>query len=139
MPDAPSQAASTLRGRVLVVDDEYDMRYLTRASLEMAFPALHVSEAPGGKEALELLASSRFDVVVSDHRMPGMDGLAFLSKVAKSMPASRLILMTAYLDKGLQEHASAAGMVFTDKGGDHLNVVEAVERVLRGVPTVALA
>lgn len=139
MPDTPSQAASTLRGRVLVVDDEYDMRFLTRASLEVAFPAVQIREAPGGKEALALLESTKFDVVVSDHRMPLMDGFTLLSRIAESMPASRLILMTAYMDKGLQQRAAAAGMAFIEKGGDHHNVVVAVERVLRGESAVALA
>ncbi|HUR24618.1 MAG TPA: response regulator [Candidatus Thermoplasmatota archaeon] len=114
-----------------MVDDEHEMRYLTSAFLSHAFPSLDVKEASDGRAALALLAKTRFDVIVSDYRMPGMDGFAFLAKAAAYLPMSDCILMTAYADKELQERAKAAGMQFIDKGGDPNSVVEAVEQVLR--------
>ena len=133
MPSSATRKASApaLRGRVLVVDDEHEMRFLTSAFLQHAFPLLQVEEATDGRAALDMLAGSAFDVVVSDYRMPGMDGFAFLAQAAASVPMSKCILMTAYADQDLQERAKAAGMQFIDKGGDPNNVVEAVERVLR--------
>lgn len=120
-----------VRGRVLVVDDEQEMRYLTSAFLQHAFPSLDIEEANDGRTALAKLAKAAFDVIVSDYRMPGMDGFAFLAKAAAFLPPSDCILMTAYADKALQERAKAAGMQFIDKGGDPNNVVEAVRLVLR--------
>jgi CheY-like chemotaxis protein len=115
--------------RILVVDDERDMRYLTRAFLEHAFPGVLVSEAVDGASALALLARQRFDVVVSDYRMPGMDGFTLLSKAAP-VPAGRCILMTAYADKALQARAHEAGFHYIEKAGDPENVVDAVRRLL---------
>jgi len=124
-PDAADRAL-----RVLVVDDEYEMRYLTKAFLEHAFPGLVVIEADSGAKGLRLLDDGPVDAIVSDYRMPRMDGLEFLVRACKHVPASACILMTAYADKELQKRAQEAGMTFIEKGGDPENVVEAVGKLL---------
>lgn len=124
--------------RILVVDDERDMRFLTKAFLEHAFPGVQVSEAVDGPAALALLAKQPFDVVVSDHRMPGMDGFTLLTRVPRAVPPARRILMTAYADKTLQERARAAGFLFVEKAGDPENIVEAVRQALGQPPRVSV-
>lgn len=90
--DAPSGAAKI---RILVVDDEEFLRSIVRERLEIA--GYSVEEAPNGKEALAMAANGRgpYDVLLTDVRMPVMDGIALLSEVAKRCPGTAGIVMSA--------------------------------------------
>lgn len=123
-------AVSPRQHRVLVVDDEPEMLLLTRLFLEQAFPGIHVVTAATGPEALRFLERSSYDAVVSDYRMPKMDGLEFLKQAAARVPADRRILMSAYVDPMLHQRARQAGLAFIEKGGDPQNIVDAVGRAL---------
>jgi DNA-binding NtrC family response regulator len=80
--------------RVLVADDEPKLGRLVQEMLELDGHA--VARASGGAEALALLAGAPFDVVVTDLRMPGADGLAVL-RAARARPSPpAVILVTAY-------------------------------------------
>src|SRR5512139_3663722 len=81
-------------GGVLVVDDEPRLGKVAWEMLELDGHA--VIRAGGGREALVRLASEKLDVVVTDLRMPEVDGLAVL-RAAKALPAPpEVILMTAF-------------------------------------------
>ncbi len=89
-PAAPALSAAELApaataGRVLVVDDEPELADLMRAMLEGA--GLEVATAESGAVALELLREARFDAVVSDLRMPDMDGPTLWRAVCAQEPA----------------------------------------------------
>lgn len=90
--DALSGAAKI---RVLVVDDEEFLRSIVRERLELA--GYSVEEAFNGKEALAMAANGRgpYDVLLTDVRMPVMDGITLLSEVAKSCPGTAGIVMSA--------------------------------------------
>ena len=85
--------AATL-ARLLVVDDEAELAGVMREMLESA--GYEVSVAESGAVALELLAAARFDAVVSDLRMPDMDGAALWRRVSEQHPAlvGRLLFVT---------------------------------------------
>lgn len=80
--------------RVLVVDDETDFADVLRESLEGA--GYEVATAESGAVALELLAEARFDAIVSDLRMPDMDGAALWQAVREQHPAlaRRMLFIT---------------------------------------------
>jgi len=80
--------------KILVVDDEQGMRHMLCLVLERE--GYEVSEAAGGKEALELLGADSFDIVLCDIRMPGMDGPAFLKEAARRRIPSTIVMMSAY-------------------------------------------
>ena len=69
--------------RVLIVDDEPDQRALCRAILQP--PKYEVVEAADGNEALELVATQDFDVVVLDKRLPGLDGEVVCHKIRNEL------------------------------------------------------
>ena len=93
--------------RVLIVDDETKLAALLAEALEL--DGHEVVQAGGGKEARARLSSRAFDVVVTDLRMPEVDGLAVL-RAARARPAPPdVVLMTA--------HAAAESAVEAMKAG----------------------
>jgi DNA-binding NtrC family response regulator len=83
-----------LRGTILVADDEALARHSLVELLQEE--GYHVYEAADGNTALQILAEADIDVVLSDLKMPGVDGLALLRKVRETQPQTMVILMTAY-------------------------------------------
>ncbi len=94
--------------RVLVVDDDDAVRFTVRSVLEDA--GLDVVEARDGSEALAAVdAAAPVHVVVSDLRMPVMDGMALLAALQRRPEAPRMILVTAYGDERAAVAAMKAG------------------------------
>lgn len=85
-------------GRVLVVDDEPSILSSLRRLLRKT--GMEVFLANSGREGLELLEREPIDVVVSDMRMPEMDGAQFLEQVFARWPETKRILLTGYADVG---------------------------------------
>ena len=82
------------RIRVLVVDDEEVVRLGYRRVLST--DGFRVMAAGNGAEALDLMAGGRFDVVLLDLRMPGMDGLDVLRAIKERWPESEVVVITGY-------------------------------------------
>ena len=83
-----------MRGRILVVDDE-PLKRIT-LQIELSEQGYEVYEAADALAARQIFDSKPIDVVVSDVRMPGMNGLDLLTHVKQSRPEVGVILMTAY-------------------------------------------
>ena len=80
--------------RILVVDDKIEMaRTIADGLLDRGYDAV---AAGGGQEAIDLLASDRIDAVITDLRMPGVDGIAVLAASRRVDPQRPVIVMTAY-------------------------------------------
>jgi len=80
--------------RVLVVDDEEVVRLGYRRVL--AADGFCVIAAGNGHEALDLMGADRFDVVLLDLRMPGMDGMDVLRAIKEQWPRSEVVVVTGY-------------------------------------------
>lgn len=83
---------------ILVVDDEKDIRESLKALFETCLEHVQVVTAPSGQAGLDLLASRRVDLIVTDYKMPGMNGLEFLGKASAAGHAMPRILVTAFPD-----------------------------------------
>jgi CheY-like chemotaxis protein len=81
---------------VLVVDDEAGIREVARKILERA--GLRVIEAEDGIQALRLLETIEPDLLLTDIRMPGMDGIALAQGVARRSPAMPILLMSGFIN-----------------------------------------
>jgi DNA-binding NtrC family response regulator len=81
---------------LLIVDDDPTVRESLADALER--PNLRVSTAGDGEEALALLGGDRPDLVLTDVRMPGMDGVELLRRIRQRVPSAQVILMTAHDD-----------------------------------------
>ncbi len=116
-------------GRVLVVDDEPGMRDLLSRVLGDAGHA--VSAVESGEEALVLLARERFDVLVLDKNLPGLDGLGVLRLVRSHQPALRAIMITAYPSPESDATARALGVVaYIVKPFGVLTMIDAVDQAI---------
>jgi DNA-binding response OmpR family regulator len=92
---------------VLVVDDEGANRYAVSKSLQRV--GYIVSEAGSGEEALDIMRHQAFDVVLTDIRMPGLDGVDLLRRIKEEAPDIIVILMTAYASLGTAVEALRLG------------------------------
>ncbi|HIE37870.1 MAG TPA: response regulator [Anaerolineales bacterium] len=81
---------------VLIVDDEERVAFFLGETLKALGKGLAVVSVGSAEEALEQLARRHFDLVVTDLRMPGMDGLELMQQVKETHPQTRTILITAY-------------------------------------------
>jgi CheY-like chemotaxis protein len=92
---------------ILLAEDEVDVRQFFVRALGLIAPAARVLQAADGREALELFQQHQFDLVISDHRMPYVTGVALLQAV-RATTATPFILITA--DRSVEREALAAGV-----------------------------
>lgn len=118
--------------RVLIVDDEMDILESLQILLESSMEGVEVKVAPSGEEGLEVLQEG-VDLVISDFKMPGMDGLEFLRKVRKQRPDVPRILMTAFPDLQIAVDAINEARIetFFTKPLDPTEVVDVISAALR--------
>ncbi|MEV4921423.1 response regulator transcription factor [Streptomyces roseoverticillatus] len=109
--------------RVLLADDETMIRHGVRLILRHADGIEVVAEAPNGRQAVEMAAAHRPDVVLLDIRMPVYDGLAAIAPLLALDPAPRVVMLTTFGDddnvvRALRE--GAAGFLLKDEGPQEL-------------------
>jgi len=112
---------------ILVVDDERDNLQLFVRTLRKDF---NVLIANSGKEGIEIVKNNKIDMIISDHKMPEMEGTEFLKHSFKINPEAIRILVTAFADAEILREAINAGKIhrYLKKPwtpNDLLNVVEA--------------
>src|SRR6185295_2397158 len=95
--------------QVLVVDDQRVSCHLVAAWLRKLSSAVRVELASSAAEALSLMESITPDLVITDLRMPGMDGFELTRKVKAKAPAPVVIVMTGAEPPRFRERANAAG------------------------------
>lgn len=84
-----------MKARLLIVDDEAEIRELL--SRHFRYLGYEVSLAINGEDALDKMESERVDVVVSDIKMPRMDGVMLLERLRREYPMVRVIMMTGHV------------------------------------------
>ena len=92
---------------ILIVDDEVHVRDGLAELLEQE--GFHVETAMNGKEALALVVNTKFDLMISDIKMPEMDGMQLLDSLQASNPDLRVIMVTAFGDVQTYLHAMQLG------------------------------
>ncbi len=130
-PGALGSADGSGPARVLVVDDEAEIAELMRAMLEGA--GFEVATAESGALALELLGEARFDAIVSDLRMPEMDGAALWREVKARHPAlaRRMLFVTGdTLSPGAEQFLVESGCASLDKPFARSDLIDRVATLL---------
>jgi putative nucleotidyltransferase with HDIG domain len=114
--------------RILFVDDEPNILEALQRMLRPQREEWDMSFANGGPEALKLLENSTFDVVVSDMRMPGMDGAALLNIVREKHPAALRFVLSGYTELQASYRAVPVAHQFLVKPCDPDALRTAIER-----------
>src|SRR4030043_1085351 len=98
--------------RVLIVDDEETLTWSMARSLSKDKDSYEVMIANNGREALHLLKKNKIDLVISDIRMPDINGLDLLVTIKKEYPQTKVIIMTAYGSTDVQKEANLRGSLY---------------------------
>lgn len=124
----------TTKKVVLLVDDEEDILVSLEALFRRDIPECRVLTAASGRAALDTLARERVHLIITDYRMPGMNGLDFLARARKAAPGVPSIMITAFPDPELAARAvNEFGVgLFIAKPFDLAYLLEVVRSLVTG-------
>lgn len=114
--------------KILLVDDEPNVL----KSLSRLLKQYHLTTASCGEEGVLLAKEHMFDLVISDYRMPGINGVDFLIRFKRIQPDAIRMILTGYADLEGAQHAinDAEVFRFINKPWNNLEIVNAVENGL---------
>lgn len=93
--------------KTLVVDDEELIRWSLQSALKGI--GFFVDTASDGNEALDMLRKTDYDIVITDFKMPGLNGLELLEKIKEEGKKSKVIIISAYLSYSAVKGAKECG------------------------------
>ncbi len=114
--------------RILLVDDE---PHILKA-LSRLLKQYQLTTANDGEEALQLAKTQEFDVVISDYRMPGINGIEFLIFFKQMQPNSVRLMLTGHADlEGTQQAINEAQVFrFINKPWNNVEIINAIDNGL---------
>lgn len=116
--------------RVLLVDDNAHGLSARKSVLEEL--GAGIVTASSAAEALECLAAQPVDLIVTDYKMPRMNGVEFIARVRKQFPGLPVILISGFVDSlGLSEDNTGADVVIQKSNNEVSHLVRSVSRLLR--------
>lgn len=112
---------------ILIVDDESRLLQSIKAGLKAYKDRFSVQSALNGREAMDILAAQKIDLIVTDLRMPEVDGFELLAHISSRYPFLPTIVMTAFATPEIEEQISADGsLVLLEKPLDFDRLAEAI-------------
>lgn len=97
-----------MNARILIVDDERDILFSLKEYLS-DYENLIVDISGSAEKALELIQEKDYDIVITDLKMPGMDGISLLKYIKRYSPLTQVIILTAYASLDSAIHALREG------------------------------
>jgi CheY-like chemotaxis protein len=123
----------TTHARILLVDDNANGLAARRSVLEEL--GHRITTAISGGDALDQFSTHKFDLVVTDYKMPKMDGLELIARLRKQFPELPIVLISGYVDTlGLNEASTGADAVIQKSSHEVSHLVRSVNRLLRRKP-----
>jgi len=121
---------------ILLVDDDRNLVTTLSYGLRKAMgKAISVTVCFSDSEALAMLATQRFDVVISDFNMPGVSGLELLNKIRQDHREMILVLITAYATDTLEEEVHRLGIGYVTKPFGVSLLVQSIHDMIHGAET----
>jgi CheY-like chemotaxis protein len=114
----PDRSPNNGRPKILVVDDEPDVRQVFE--LALARNGFEVTPVESGADAVAAASQVSYDLAFVDIAMPGMDGVETLKQLRAISPRTQVVMITAFMDHGL------------DSGDRHDRVAQALSEGARG-------
>jgi len=128
-----NSSSSPIHGRILLVDDNVNGSTARKTVLEELGHKIQV--ACSGADALEQFSQHKYDLVVTDYKMPRMDGLELIAGLRKVQPDILIVLVSGFVDTlGLSEASTGADAVIQKSANEVTHLVRAVNRLLRRKP-----
>ena len=119
----------TMMASILVAEDDQAVRdFVSRA---LAYYGHSVTSVPDGSAALAALSERRFDLMLTDIVMPGLDGVALAAQANKTDPAMPVLMMTGFASEGQRAQSAAIERVIS-KPFSLKEICAAVEDALAG-------
>lgn len=114
---------------ILLIDDNKDGLMVRRSVLEELGYKVEIS--PDAEDALKRAAASRFDVIVTDYKMPTMTGVELIGRLRQIDPNPKIILLSGFVEPlGLTEENTGADSVVAKSNREPAHLVRAVKRLL---------
>ncbi len=116
--------------KILLIDDDEWIR----DSLALYFEGegCHLQALETAEEGIEALKKQEYGIIITDYRLPGMDGLEFLKRIQDSHPNAMKILITAYRDEDIVSKANRMGIHdFIDKPFTTKTIENSLSRLLQ--------
>jgi response regulator RpfG family c-di-GMP phosphodiesterase len=122
--------SENLVARILCVDDEIEVLYALKRLLRSSDFLVDLASDPD--QALDMVMHNNYDLIISDMRMPKLDGAELLAAAAKFSPQSRRVLLTGYSDQESTARAINQGKIhaYIEKPWDNKKFVERVMGLL---------
>lgn len=118
---------------ILLVDDNRQGLIARRSLLQEL--GYKISTAINGDEALELFSKQKFDVIVTDYKMPRMDGIELIRRIRSMQAGARIILVSGFVEPlGLTEETTGADVVIAKSAGEVGLLTRSVKRLLTQPP-----
>lgn len=118
---------------ILLVDDNRQGLIARKSVLQEL--GYKISTATSGDEALELFSKQNFDVVVTDFKMPRMDGIELIKRIRSAQTGARIILLSGFVEPlGLTEQSTGADVVIVKSAGEVGQLTRSVKRLLSQSP-----
>jgi len=115
---------------ILIIEDEQNLARTLSRALQLGSDGLYeVQTIESAELAAPLLAAQRFDLVISDLKLPGEDGLTLLTKIKETLPGTQTILMTGYGSDEVEGQAVRLTEGYLTKPFDMLELLEMVQKV----------
>src|SRR5215831_4866399 len=95
--------------RILIVDDDAALLQALPQMLQLRMEAIATDTCDSALLALEQIAKIDYDAIISDIKMPGMDGLTLLAKIAELRPDTPTLLITGHAERNLAVRALRGG------------------------------
>jgi len=99
-----------IRHKILLVDDDPDLLEVYRETIEMLPSGPEIQTATSGARALAMLESDDYRLLITDLKMPKMDGLQLLSIVRRKFPELRTVVLTSVADEQFRSRVYALGV-----------------------------
>ena len=120
------------QARVLIVDDDPALLQALPQALQLRMAEVTVETADSAAVALDRIAARDYDAIVTDIKMPGMDGLALLAEIRRRQPDTPILIITGHGEYDLSVRALRGGAYdFIQKPIDRDDFVASLYRAIR--------